>query len=180
MFQDVVKKELFSAEVIAKRVKELGAEITGDYDGKEIIFLCILKGAFLFMSDLVKEVKCKCAFDFMVVSSYSGGTNSTGQVRILKDLDTSIENKHVIIVEDIIDNGLTLDYLYNYLKRRKPASLKICVLLDKKFHRKVPLELDYVGFDCPDEFVLGYGLDYAEFYRNIPFIGVLRDEFIKL
>ncbi|OQA19419.1 MAG: Hypoxanthine-guanine phosphoribosyltransferase [bacterium ADurb.Bin363] len=176
---NIVKSVLFSPEVIAQRVKELGAEITSDYKDKEVLFLGILKGAFLFMSDLCRYVDVKMEFDFMEVSSYSGGTYSTGQVRILKDIDTNIEDKNILIVEDIVDNGLTLDYLVNYIKVRQPRSLKICALLDKRAHRKVLLKIDYIGFDCPDEFVLGYGLDYGEFYRNLPFIGVLNEEFIS-
>jgi hypoxanthine phosphoribosyltransferase len=139
-----------------------------------------LKGAFLFMSDLCRNVNGKIMFDFMEVSSYGGGLSSSGQVRILKDLDTNIEGKNVLIVEDVVDNGLTLDYLVNYLKVRKPESLKICALLDKKANRKIPRNLDYVGFDCPDEFVIGYGLDYAEFYRNLPFIGVVNEGFLSI
>ncbi len=175
---NIVKKVLFSTEEIEAKVKELGEKISKDYEGKEVLFLGILKGAFLFMSDLCRHVEGQIMFDFMEVSSYGGGLSSSGQVRILKDLDVNIEGKHVLIVEDIVDNGITLDYLINYIKVRKPASLKICALLDKKAHRKISLTIDYAGFDCPDEFVLGYGLDYREFYRNIPFIGVLNKEIL--
>jgi len=179
MYSHIVERELFSSEEIAKRTEELAQKISEDYKGKELVVLGILKGAFLFMADLSRYLTVKCAFDFMEVSSYNGGTQSSGQVRILKDLDTSVEGKHVLIVEDIVDNGLTLNYLINYLKVRKPLTLKTCALLDKKANRKLLLDIDYKGFDCPDEFVIGYGLDYKEFYRNIPFIGVLRKEFIK-
>ncbi|MEQ8186573.1 MAG: hypoxanthine phosphoribosyltransferase [Candidatus Eremiobacterota bacterium] len=177
---NIVKKVLFSSEDIEEKVKELGEKISKDYEGKEVLFLGILKGAFLFMSDLCRHVRGKIMFDFIEVSSYGGGLSSSGQVRILKDLDVNIEGKHVLIVEDIVDNGITLDYLINYIKVRKPESLKICALLDKKAHRKIPLNIDYSGFDCPDEFVLGYGLDYGEFYRNLPFIGVLNEEILDV
>lgn len=178
MYSDIVERELFSEKNIKKRIKELGAAISIDYEGKELVMLGILKGAFLFMADLCREIKVKSSFDFMVLSSYSGNTCSSGQVKIIKDLDHSIEGKDVLIVEDIVDNGLTLYYLANYLRGRKPMSLKICTLLNKRAHRKLPVELHYIGFDCPDEFVIGYGLDYGEYYRNIPFIGILKEELI--
>ena len=179
MYSHILKKELFSSEEIEERVKEMALEISRDYKNVEVVVLGILKGAFLFMADLSRHLNIKCEFDFMEVSSYRGGTKSSGQVRILKDLDTSIEDKHVLIVEDIVDNGLTLNYILNYLKVRKPKSVRICSLLDKKGGRKKSLAVDYAGFDCPNEFVVGYGLDYQEFYRNIPFVGVLKDEFIE-
>jgi hypoxanthine phosphoribosyltransferase len=177
---DIIERVLFSEKDIAKKVKELGKKISKDYVGKELVLLCILKGASIFMSDLSRAIDGKMSFDFMLVSSYASGTCSTGQVKILKDLDKSIFNKHVIIVEDIVDNGLTLDYLVKYLQVRKPQSLRICALLDKKVRRKVSLDIHYTGFDCPDEFVVGYGLDYIEFYRNLPFIGVIKKEYLNI
>jgi len=180
MKADIIERVLFSEKDIAKKVKEMGKRISKDYYGQEIVLLCILKGASIFMSDIAREIDVKTSFDFMLVSSYASGTCSTGQVKILKDLDKSIFDKHVIIVEDIVDNGLTLDYLVKYLQVRKPKSLKICALLDKKVRRKVPLHIDYAGFDCPDEFVVGYGLDYIECYRNLPFIGVIKKEYLNI
>ena len=169
-----VESVLLSAKELAKRVVELGAEITADYAGKEILMIGVLRGAVVFMADLARAIKVPVAIDFMAVSSYGAGTSSSGVVRILKDLDVSIEGKHVLVVEDIIDSGLTLNYLLDNLKSRKPASLKLCTLLNKPERRKVKVNIDYNGFNVPDYFVVGYGLDYAEKYRNLPFIGVLK------
>ena len=171
-----VEKVLIDEETLQNRVKELGRQITEDYRGKDLVIICILKGAILFTSDLVKEIKLPLAIDFMAVSSYGRSTKSSGVVRILKDLDEEIEGRDVLIVEDIVDSGLTLNYLLENLRSRKPASIKICCCLDKPERRKVPVKVDYVGFNIPDEFVIGYGLDYAEKYRNLPFIGVLYKE----
>jgi len=173
---DHVEKVLIDEESLKKRVKELGRQITEDYRGKDLIIICILKGAILFASDLIKEIKLPLAIDFMAVSSYGRSTKSSGVVRILKDLDQEIEGRDVLIVEDIVDSGLTLNYLVENLRSRRPASIKICCCLDKPERRKVPVEVDYVGFNIPDEFVIGYGLDYAEKYRNLPFIGVLSKD----
>ena len=173
---DKVEKVLIDEETLRKRVQELGKQITDDYRGKDLIVICILKGAILFTSDLVKEIKVPMAIDFMAVSSYGTSTKSSGVVRILKDLDVEIEGKDVLIVEDIIDSGLTLNYLVENLQTRKPASIKICCCLDKPERRKAPVKVDYVGFNIPDEFVIGYGLDYAEKFRNLPFIGVLSKD----
>lgn len=171
-----VESILLSTEKLAKRVEELGAEITAAYAGKEILMIGVLRGAVVFMADLARAIKVPVAIDFMAVSSYGAGTSSSGVVRILKDLDVSIEGKHVLVVEDIIDSGLTLNYLLDNLKSRKPASLKLCTLLNKPERRKVQVNIDYNGFDVPDYFVVGYGLDYAEKYRNLPFIGILKPE----
>lgn len=173
---DQVEKVLIDEETLMNRVKELGEQITEDYLGKDLIVICILKGAILFTSDLVKEIKLPMAIDFMAVSSYGTSTKSSGVVRILKDLDIEIEGKHVLIVEDIVDTGLTLNYLVENLQTRKPASIKICCCLDKPERRQAPVKVNYVGFNIPDEFVIGYGLDYAEEFRNLPFIGVLSKE----
>jgi hypoxanthine phosphoribosyltransferase len=171
-----VKKVLIDEETLQKRVKELGKQITEDYRDKDLFIICILKGGVLFTSDLMKEIDLPLAIDFMAVSSYGSSTKSSGVVRIQKDLDQEIEGKDVLIVEDIIDTGLTLHYLIENLLSRKPASLKICCCLDKPERRKTDIHVDYVGFNIPDEFVIGYGLDYAEKYRNLPFIGVLSEE----
>jgi hypoxanthine phosphoribosyltransferase len=174
-----VESVLISEEQLAARIKELGDQITADYEGKEILAIGVLRGAVLFMADLTRAIKVPVAIDFMAVSSYGHGTSSSGVVRILKDLDEDIEGKHVLIVEDIIDSGLTLTYLLENLKSRKPASLKLCTLLNKPERRKAEVHIDYNGFTVPDYFVVGYGLDYAEKYRNLPFIGILKPEVYK-
>jgi hypoxanthine phosphoribosyltransferase len=171
-----VEQILFDQETIAKRVKELGTQITSDYAGRQPFLICILKGASIFMADLCRRIDLPVALDFMAISSYGAGTSSSGVVRIAKDLDRSIENKDVIIVEDIVDSGLTLSYLLANLSSRHPASLRICVLLDKMERREVEVPVDYRGFVIPDHFVVGYGLDYAEKYRNLPYVGVLKPE----
>ena len=154
--------------------KELGEKITEDYAGKEITLVCILKGSMIFTADLARQIKIPAAIDFMVASSYGTGTSTSGNVRILKDLDHSIEGKHVIVVEDIIDSGVTLNYLLKNLSDRNPESLKLCTLLSKPERRKVEVSVDYIGKIVPDYFLVGYGLDYAEKYRNLPFIGILK------
>ena len=171
-----VESVLLSTEELAKRIGELGAEITADYVGKEILMIGVLRGAVVFMADLARTIKVPVAIDFMAVSSYGAGTSSSGVVRILKDLDEHIEGRHVLVVEDIIDSGLTLNYLMDNLKSRQPASIKLCTLLNKPERRKVNVNIDYNGFNVPDYFVVGYGLDYAEKYRNLPFIGILKPE----
>lgn len=165
---------LISESAIKKRIQELADNISKDYAGKEVVLICVLKGAVMFMVDLSKELKMPVAFDFMDVSSYGGGTKSSGIVKIVKDLNESIEGKNVLLVEDIIDSGRTLSYLVKVLKERKPASLKICTLLDKPERRIADVEVSYIGFNIPDEFVVGYGLDYDEKYRNLPYIGKLN------
>ena len=171
-----VERVLLSEEQLAARIVELGAEITADYAGEEILMIGVLRGAVLFMADLARAIKVPVAIDFMAVSSYGAGTSSSGVVRILKDLDENVEGKHVLVVEDIIDSGLTLNYLVDNLKSRQPASIKICTLLNKPDRRKVDVDIAYNGFTIPDYFVIGYGLDYAEKYRNLPFIGILKPE----
>ncbi|KJF26891.1 hypoxanthine phosphoribosyltransferase [Clostridium aceticum] len=171
-----IQEVLFTKEVIHDKVKELGKKITEEYNNKEVVVIGVLKGANIFLGDLVREINLPVAIDFMAVSSYGFSTESSGVVRILKDLDLEIEDKHVLIIEDIIDTGLTLKYLTENLKSRKVASLKICTLLDKPLRRKCDLEIDYIGFEIPDEFIVGYGIDYAEKYRNLPFIATLKRE----
>lgn len=164
---------LISEEEIAAKTKALGEQLTKDYAGKEIHMICVLKGGVMFMSDLSKQIDIDVpvTMDFMAVSSYGNETSSSGVVKIIKDLDENIEGKDVLIVEDIIDSGRTLSYLVQILKDRRPASIKICTLLDKPDRRVVEVDVDYVGFSIPDLFVLGYGLDYSQRYRNLPFIG---------
>lgn len=171
-----VKQVLVSYDDIQKRVKEMGQEITKDYEGKDLMLVGVLKGAFMFLGDLTKNIEIPLSIDFMAVSSYGNSTESSGVVRILKDLEGSIEGKHILLVEDIIDTGLTLNYLVNNLKSRGAASVKICTLLDKPERRLVNVELAYKGFDIPDEFVVGYGIDFAEKYRNLKDICVLKEE----
>lgn len=174
-FDKDIAKILITKEQLSKRIQELGDAISRDYAGKDLLLVCILKGAFVFLSDLSRAIPNPHALEFMAISSY-GGTRveSSGVVRILMDLNTSIENKNILIVEDIIDTGHTLAYIVENMGTRNPASLKICTLLNKPSRREVEVKLDYVGFDIPNEFVIGYGLDYNELYRNLPFIGVLK------
>lgn len=171
-----IKEVLYSEEAINKRVKELGSEISKDYEGKELLIVGVLKGSVVFTSDLIKSVTIPCEIDFMAVSSYGKASESSGIVRILKDLDNDIENKHILIVEDIVDTGTTLSYLLQYLKARKAASIEIVALLSKEARRTSVVNVKYSGFDVPDEFIVGYGIDYAEKYRNLPFIGSLKKE----
>ena len=169
-------KTLITKEELEATVARLGREITRDYQGKTPMMVAVLKGAFIFMADLVRQVDIPCTLDFMCVSSYGKGMSTSGQVKIIKDLDTTIEGKDVIIVEDILDSGVTLSYLMDLLRARKPASIRLCTLLDKPERRVKPVELHYCGFTIPDAFVVGYGLDYAEHYRNLPYIGILKPE----
>ncbi|TCO79348.1 hypoxanthine phosphoribosyltransferase [Marinisporobacter balticus] len=173
MKQDVARI-LFSEKEIEEKVIALGNQITKEYKGKELVLIGVLKGANIFMSDLMRKIDMPITIDFMAVSSYGSSTTSSGVVKILKDLDNSIEDKHVIIIEDIIDTGLTLHYLCENLLSRNPKSLKICTLLDKPERRKVELKVDYKGYDIPDEFIIGYGIDYAEKYRNLPYVATLK------
>lgn len=173
---DDVLRVLYTEEELQRRVRELGAAITEDYRGKSPFFLGVLKGSFIFMADLLRCVDLPCAMDFMAVSSYGSGTKTTGAVRITKDLTKDIEGLDVIIVEDILDSGVTLSYLKDYLLRRDPASVSIVTLLDKPERRIADIRADYFGFTVPDEFIVGYGLDFAERYRNLPYIGVLKPE----
>lgn len=175
-----LREIIFDTPTLHARVLEIGRAITADYAGKDPLLLGILKGSYPFLADLARAINLELSVDFMAVSSYGAGTKSSGVVRILKDLDRAIEGRHVIIVEDIIDTGLTLHYLRENLRGRGPASVEIAALLDKKAVRKgkelEDMRARYVGFECPDEFVVGYGLDYKGRYRNLPFIGVLRPE----
>lgn len=166
---------LVSEEDVTKRIKEIGEQISRDYEGKEVHVICVLKGGVFFMCDLAKRISVPVSMDFMSVSSYGNEKQSSGVVKIVKDLDESLDGKDVIIVEDIIDSGRTLSYLVEILKKRNPNSLKICTLLDKPERRVSDVKVDYVGFNIPDEFVVGYGLDYMQKYRNLPFIGVVEE-----
>lgn len=171
---------LIDKDRLQTRVAELAAGISRDYASlSDLLLVCVLKGAVMFLSDLSRQLTIPHAIDFMAISSYGASTESSGIVRILMDLKTSILDRHVLVVEDIIDSGRTLDYIIRNLSTRGPASLKVCTLLDKKARREIPIPVDYVGFEIPDEFVIGYGLDFAELYRNLPFIGVLKPEFYE-
>ncbi|RKD33882.1 hypoxanthine phosphoribosyltransferase [Thermohalobacter berrensis] len=174
-----IKEILISKEELENKIKDLGKRITEDYKGKDLVLICVLKGAVMFMAELSKYIEVPLNMDFMAISSYGSSTKSSGVVKIIKDLDSSIEGKDVLIVEDIIDTGLTLNYLINNLKSRGVKSLKICTLLDKPDRRKVEVKVDYKGFTVPDEFVVGFGLDYNEKYRNLPHICVLKEEVYK-
>ena len=165
---------LVSEEDVDKRIMELGKKISEDYAGKQVHLICVLKGGVFFMCELAKRITVPVSMDFMCVSSYGDGTTSSGVVRIAKDLDEAIEGKDVLIVEDIIDSGRTLYYLIDILKKRNPKSIHLCTLLDKPERRERDVKVDYVGFAIPDEFVVGYGLDYAQKYRNLPYIGVVE------
>ena len=166
-------KVLKSEEDVAKRIEEMGRQISEEHEGKQIHMICVLKGGVFFMCELAKRVSVPVSLDFMSVSSYGDGTASSGVVRIAKDLDESLEGKDVLVVEDIIDSGRTLYYLLDILAKRRPASMKLCTLLDKPDRRVRDVKVDYVGFEIPDEFVVGYGLDYAQKYRNLPYIGII-------
>ncbi|WP_324822514.1 hypoxanthine phosphoribosyltransferase [Sinanaerobacter sp. ZZT-01] len=174
--QYVFGEILISEEQLKKRTKEIGKQITEEYKGESILAVCILKGAVLFMTDLIREIDLDVQIDFMSVSSYGASTKSSGVVRILKDLDTAIEGKNVLIIEDIVDSGLTLKYLKDYLMGRNPKSLKICTLLDKPARRSADILADYTGFEVEDQFIVGYGLDYNQMYRNIPYITCLVEK----
>ena len=164
---------LFPEREVNNRIRQLGEKITLDYRGEEIVLVCTLKGASFFACELAKRIDLSLILDFISVASYGNSTNSSGEVRMIKDLDESIEGKHVIVVEDIVDTGRTLSYLLEILKKRNPKSLKLCTLLDKPARRVLDIQVDYIGFSIPDQFVVGYGLDYAQKYRNLPYIGVV-------
>lgn len=172
--QDLVEKILYTKEEIAARVEQLGAAITRDYAGQEVAIVCVLKGAALFASDLIRSIDLPLSIGFMYVSSYGSGTKSSGHVQIVKDLDISVEGKHVIIAEDVVDSGNTLSFLLDYLKGKQAAAVDVCAIFDKPSRRVVPVEVKYTGFEIPDEFVIGYGLDYGEKFRNLPYLGVLK------
>ncbi|MBE7042582.1 MAG: hypoxanthine phosphoribosyltransferase [Ruminococcaceae bacterium] len=172
----MVEKILITEEEITRRVKELGEEISKDYAGEEVMVLCVLKGAFVFASDLIRAISLPASINFMCLSSYGSGTTSSGKVQVTKDLDCPVEGKHVIIAEDVIDSGNTLHFLVDYLKEKGATSVDVCAIFDKPSRRQVEVEVRYIGFEIPDEFVIGYGLDYAENFRNLPYLGVLKRE----
>ncbi|MBU3216916.1 hypoxanthine phosphoribosyltransferase [Clostridium estertheticum] len=174
-----IKEVLYNEEQLRDKIRQMGEKVSKDYYGKDLILIGILKGSVIFMSDLLKEITIPCKMDFMAVSSYGNSTKTSGVVRILKDLDFEIQGKDVLIVEDIIDSGVTLKYLMKCLSARKPSSLEIICLLNKPERRKVDIDVKYVGFDVPDFFIVGFGMDYAERYRNLPYIGILKDEIYK-
>jgi hypoxanthine phosphoribosyltransferase len=169
---------LIDEETLAARVAELGSEVSADYEGRELLLIGVLKGAVFFMADLMRHLTVTCEVDFMAISSYGDATDSSGIVRILKDLDISIEGRDVLVVEDIIDSGLTLSYLIRNLESREPASLEVCALLTKPSRREIDVPVRYVGFEIPNKFVVGYGLDFAERYRNLPYVGVLDEHLL--
>jgi len=175
MSDAVIGEIIVQPDRLARRVKELGAEISRDYAGRKPLLVCVLKGAVFFLSDLMREISVPCEVDFMAVASYGSATKSSGVVRILKDLDTSIEGRDVLIVEDIVDSGLTLQYLMRYLGARSPATLEVCALLTKPDRRQVDLPARYVGFEIPNRFAIGYGLDHKEQHRNLPYVAALKD-----
>mgnify|MGYP001037650389 FL=1 len=174
IFDNDIQEVLFSEEQLKNRVQEIAQQITADYQGKEIMLISVLRGSFVFMADLCRAIDLPCTLDFMAVSSYGKGTKSSGQVQITKDLSEDITDRHIIVVEDILDSGNTLSYLLKILENRHPASIRLCTLLDKPERRVKPVEVHYSGFTIPDAFVVGYGLDYAEKYRNLPYIGILK------
>ena len=174
MLEKDIDHILFNEEQLKARVREIAGQIDRDFAGKEPMLISVLRGSFIFMADLMRSITLPCTVDFMAVSSYGAGTASSGQVKIVKDLSEHIEGKDVIVVEDILDSGNTLNYLLKILQARHPASIRLCTLLDKPSRRVKPVELHYSGFSIPDEFVVGYGLDFAEKYRNLPYIGVLK------
>ena len=176
MLEKNIEKVLLTEDQLEQRIKELGAEITRDYQGKELVLAAVLRGSYVFMADLTRAIDLPLTVDFMAVSSYGAGTVSSGQVEIKKDLSDPIEGKNLLIIEDILDSGNTLYYLMDVLSARHPASIRICTLLDKPERRVKPIKADYAGFVIPDAFVVGYGLDYAEKYRNLPYVGVLKPE----
>ena len=176
IFDNDIQEVLFSEEQLKNRVQEIARQITADYQGKEIMLISVLRGSFVFMADLCRAIDLSCTLDFMAVSSYGKGTKSSGQVQITKDLSEDITDRHIIVVEDILDSGNTLSYLLKILENRHPASIRLCTLLDKPERRVKPVEVHYSGFTIPDAFVVGYGLDYAEHYRNLPYIGILKPE----
>jgi hypoxanthine phosphoribosyltransferase len=174
--ESAVGEVLIDADAVSARVAELGAEISADYEGRDLLLIGVLKGAVFFMADLMRKLTIPCEVDFMAISSYGASTDSSGVVRILKDLDINIEGRHVLVVEDIIDSGLTLSYLMRNLESREPATLEVCALLTKPERREIEVPVRYVGFEIPNRFVIGYGLDFAERYRNLPYVAVLSDD----
>ncbi len=176
MRDSAIGEILVQADDLQRRVRELGAAITKDYQGQDLLLICVLKGAVFFLSDLMREIDLPCEVDFMAVASYGSATDSSGVVRILKDLDMPLEGRNVLIVEDIVDSGLTLQYLMRNLRERGPASLEVCALLTKPDRRRADITAKYLGFEIPDRFVIGYGLDHAERHRNLPYVAALDTE----
>ncbi len=176
MLADNVDRILITEERIIQRTREIARQVSADYEGKDLWLICVLKGGVTFLVDLMRQITIPHSVDFMATASYGASTESSGEVRILKDLDDPIEGRHILIVEDIIDSGRTIDYVTRILRERKPASLRICTLLNKADRREVDVPIDYIGFDIPNEFVVGYGMDFDQLYRNLPFIGVLKSE----
>jgi hypoxanthine phosphoribosyltransferase len=174
--ESAVGEVLVDTEALRGRIAELGAEISADYEGRDLLLIGVLKGAVFFMADLMRKLTIPCEVDFMAISSYGASTDSSGVVRILKDLDINIEGRHVLVVEDIIDSGLTLSYLMRNLESREPATLEVCALLTKPDRREIDVPVRYVGFEIPNRFVIGYGLDFGERYRNLPYVAVLSDD----
>ena len=174
MLEQDIERVLFTEQELKDRVAEIAAQIDKDYAGKEPMLISVLRGSFIFMADLARSITLPCTVDFMAVSSYGAGTTSSGQVKITKDLSESIEGRDIIVVEDILDSGNTLSYLFQLLQARHPASVRLCTLLDKPSRRTKPVTADYTGFTVDDLFVVGYGLDYAEKYRNLPYSGILK------
>jgi len=171
-----VGEVLIEEDALQARIRELGREVSADYSGRELLLVGVLKGAVFFMADLMRSISVPCEIDFMAISSYGASTDSSGVVRILKDLDINIEGREVLVVEDIIDSGLTLSYLVRNLESRGPASLEVCALLTKPERRQIEVDVRYVGFEIPNRFVIGYGLDFADSYRNLPYVGVLHED----
>jgi hypoxanthine phosphoribosyltransferase len=176
--EQAVGEILIDSETLQARIRELGEEINAEYAGRELLLVGVLKGAVFFMADLMRTITVPCEIDFMAISSYGASTDSSGVVRILKDLDINIEGRHVLVIEDIIDSGLTLSYLIRNLESREPASLAVCALLTKPERREIEVDVRYTGFEIPNRFVIGYGLDFAERYRNLPYVGVLDPSLI--
>lgn len=175
MTRETVGEIMITQEQISQRAREIGEQITRDYAGKDIVLVGILRGAVLWMGDIMKNVDLDMEIDFMAVSSYGSSTKSSGVVKIIKDLDSDIEGKHIIIIEDIVDSGITLNYLKHYLENRNTKSVRICTLLDKPAGRKTDIQVDYIGFEVEDRFIVGYGLDFDQKYRNLPYISFLKD-----
>jgi hypoxanthine phosphoribosyltransferase len=176
--EQAVGEILIDEDALSSRVAELGVEVSADYQGRDLLLIGVLKGAVFFMADLMRHITVPCEVDFMAISSYGDSTDSSGIVRILKDLDINIEGRDVLVVEDIIDSGLTLSYLMRNLESREPASLEVCALMTKPDRREIDVPVRYIGFEIPNRFVVGYGLDFGERYRNLPYVAVLSDEFI--
>ena len=176
MMRNDIQEVLFSEQQLADKVAELGARISADYEDKNPLVVSVLKGSYVFMADLTRKITIPCNVDFMAVSSYGAGTKTTGEVQIIKDIGSKIDGRHLIIVEDILDSGVTLSFLMKILKARGAASIRLCTLLSKPERRKVDVPIDYLGFEIPDAFVVGYGLDYAEKYRNLPYVGVVEND----